>query len=821
MTSLRFVGDLPVWWGLALALVVAVLSWRYYRRESFELTSMQRWLLPSLRAGAFFLGIMTFTGPVLHHRETIGELGKVQIYVDASASMDLNDPHMSIDRKLRIAERLGWLGAGEAERAISRVEESATNQAPISEEATAAALAIFDETPRLRRAELALFESRSELLKQLRERHDVELYLLNGETAQALSLPTEYDSEKNLLEPESFPTLTDLSSGVTATQKKVGPSRSDADATSQGTPRRAVVLITDGQHNTGPSPLQTARILGGQGVPCFAVSTGADQPAPDLAVVSLEYPETVFKNDRIRGVMTIRDQIPAVESFVAQIKMGEHVLWQRQLLTENSGERRIEFDFEAEAMANDTHSQFDEDISYHALPVALEASLSTLSGETQQGNNRQAMRLAIVQQNHKILLLDGRARWETRYLRNVFERDEQWRIDTIIAGPGNDDEILPRGTGDDLFPETREALFEYDLIIIGEIAPELLTDYEYEWLRDFVMLRGGGMIFIDGQRGHMPELANRGLGSLIPVEWSSTPLSSRSIILKPTPLGAETAALRFVPDKEANRRFWAALPSIHNTVSVNALEGAQVLVEADVNGRQQPAVVTQRIGSGRVLYFAFDETWRWRYKAADTWHQRIWNQLAVFTIPPPYTVSDEYVAIDAGPPRYAYGESAELRIKLTGLDGQPAVNTTVDALLWSGDRLVSTIALTADPNVPGVYRGSSEALTEGDYEVSVRASGFSREALRARGEFVVLPPVTEELVKTSINESLLRRMAEDSGGVYLREEELSKLTELLAPFSSGRVVESDTPLWQTYWWLSAIMLLLTIEWISRKRAGLL
>jgi len=32
MTSLRFVGDLSLWLGLLLALLVAVMSWRFYHR---------------------------------------------------------------------------------------------------------------------------------------------------------------------------------------------------------------------------------------------------------------------------------------------------------------------------------------------------------------------------------------------------------------------------------------------------------------------------------------------------------------------------------------------------------------------------------------------------------------------------------------------------------------------------------------------------------------------------------------------------------------------------------------------------------------------
>ena len=80
---------------------------------------------------------------------------------------------------------------------------------------------------------------------------------------------------------------------------------------------------------------------------------------------------------------------------------------------------------------------------------------------------------------------------------------------------------------------------------------------------------------------------------------------------------------------------------------------------------------------------------------------------------------------------------------------------------------------------------------------------------------------TGELTQLSVNEDLLRQMSAQTGGDYLREENIDRLEELLAPMSQGRIVESDTVLWQSYWWFVPIVLLLTVEWIIRKRVGML
>jgi uncharacterized membrane protein len=969
MTTLRFVGDVPLWVGLLAALVVCVLSWRYYSRESFGLPRRLRWLLPLLRSAAFLLGILVLTGPVLHHRTILGELGRVKIYVDDSRSMTMQDRHMSTGRKLLVAEQLGWISAGRIDSKLLKLADqlsearqgfvdaiapkssapagdpgavssdaappaaadpktadaatanpTVVNAAPtvtastvrtavdafrsrllelkaslpselseryqnellqpldvtastIDADAVAAAnalvalakvcetlersvrssfeaevsrivesgdesirsaLAMFDETPRWRRVEMGLSESSAKILEKLREQHDVEVLRLAGEKAELLGsrapnsadggVDEESDGE-NERSAEDFSSVTDLSSGIVATQKSVTASENSGDTPSKDTEaaesKTAIVLITDGQHNSGPSPLQTAQVLGSQGVPFFSVSLGASQQAADLAVIGLEHPDLVFQKDHVRGVMVIRDQMTPGKPFVAQISYQDEVLWQQQLVTQNVAERRIEFDFEIDELVTKLGAQFASDIKQHAVPLEFQASIAALPEESETDNNQRAMRLAAIVSSYKVLLIDGRSRWETRYLRNVFERDEQWSINTVIVGPGTDHAGLTRGAEEGQFPGKREELFAYDLVIFGEVAPELFNEQDFQWLSEFVETRGGGIVFIDGQRGRLRQLASTKLGSLIPVEWLNETISAKPTSLQLTDKGASESALRLSPDAEQNRRFWTELPPPHSLVAVNALPGAEVLIEANVDGRQRPAMVTRLFGSGRVVYLAFDESWRWRFKTADLWHQRAWNQLAKYVMPRPFAVSDEYVSLDTGSVRYDFGATVDVRARLLGLDGKPATGVSADALVWRDGRIVSTVSLTPDADVPGIYRGRVAALPEGEYEVSVRAAGYSDAALKARSRFVVLPPESGEMTQTSANETLLKQIAAASGGDYLREEELYRLTELLSPLSSGRVVESDTQIWQSYWWFAAIVILLTAEWGLRKRAGLL
>jgi hypothetical protein len=136
-------------------------------------------------------------------------------------------------------------------------------------------------------------------------------------------------------------------------------------------------------------------------------------------------------------------------------------------------------------------------------------------------------------------------------------------------------------------------------------------------------------------------------------------------------------------------------------------------------------------------------------------------------------------------------------------------------------RKVATIPLTADENETGIYRGRSAPLTDGDYEVRVRVEGLPDAEMKARTGFAVRRAATGELAELNCNEPLLRELAANSGGRYFREEELGALIERLKPLSQGRVVETETVLWQSWWWFGAVMLLLALEWALRKRAGMM
>ena len=670
-----------------------------------------------------------------------------------------------------------------------------------------AALAKFDALPRWQRLQALLLEGPVEkrLLTRLAEKHDVQLVLLDGNEAKALWHSSAGQSSPPAGLPKPVSQITNLTAGLKFAAEAAG-----------GAEKSAVVLFTDGQHNSGESPLDAARILAGRETAVFSVGFGSQVPPRDIAVLRVVAPDSVFFEDRVRGEIYIKEEIPPGEPFTVSVKDGGKIVWEKALVSVGKGVRRVPFEFSIKEIADSRLKQQPRGYEIAGAPLELTAEVSAIEGDRELSNNTAPLRFRAVTQKRKVMILDGRPRWETRYLRNLFDRDEKWEVNAVFAGATSDAGFV-RGDKAGTFPATQKALDAYDLILFGEVPRAVLKDDELKWLAEFVGKRGGAIAFIDGPRGALRGYAGTPLAPLFPVEWTGAGLRDGVKSLLLAGRAQSIGAFMLGGDSSVNADTWAKLPPPHFLAQVKALPGSEVLLETA--GSHLPAAVLRTFGAGRVYYHAFDESWRWRYEVADLHHVRFWNQLGDYIGEAPFAARDKFVQLDAGQLTYQPGEQADIRARLRDAGGRPVSDASVNAVLYRDGRKAATITLSPDEG--GLYRGRTTALDSGTYEIAVDTAAVPSDQLKARTQFTVTARENVERTLLSLNEDLLRQVSLAGGGEYLREEQCDALIERLAPLSTGQVIESDTVLWQSWWWFIPIVMLLTAEWILRKRLGML
>ncbi len=721
-----------------------------------------------------------------------------------------------INDRNRAAEELFLLGVlsrrwqGELSDAFQQIGSGlASNENPLLR----AAMEKFDAMPRAQRVQSLLLEGDpSGMLAKFATNYDVRLLVLDGDKANKIWQP----SAKNPTLPGSLPQMTgektDLSTGIKAS---VGELREGE--------RGAVILFSDGQHNEGESPLEVAKILGARQMPIFTVGVGSQTRPRDLAIMRAEAPDSVFYQDRVRGQIFFKDDMPAGMPFELKVQDGDKVLWQQQVISDGSQVRKVAFDFPIREAAEARLAAMPKaDVQISGVPLDLKVTVSQVEGDREPANNSGSLRLRAVTQKRKVLIVDGRPRWETRYVRNLFERDEQWEVNAVIAGSKTGENGFPRGTKPEEFPNDPALLPTYDLLVFGEVPRALWKENELQWINDFVGKRGGAMIFIDGQRGTLKQYAGTPLVPLFPVEWNDAPLNlDATAKLALTERGAALAPFTLVSDKARSAETWGKLLPPHWLSGAVPLPGAEPLLLAEIGEKKAAAIVYRPFGAGKVLYHGFDESWRWRFEVGDQYHVRYWNQIANWIAELPFAVRDKFVSLDAGAAAYRPGESANIRVRLRDGSGKPVSNASVDAVLTRNGKKAATIRLSPDDNAGGLFHGKTAELEPGRYEVHVESAGIPASELKARTSFTVEPRDMGELTLLNINEELLRQVASTSGGQYVREENAGTLVDLLAPLSEGKVIETETALSKSYWWFVPLIGLFTLEWIIRKRVGML
>lgn len=302
------------------------------------------------------------------------------------------------------------------------------------------------------------------------------------------------------------------------------------------------------------------------------------------------------------------------------------------------------------------------------------------------------------------------------------------------------------------------------------------------------------------------------------VERASAVSDPERLKVLPTADGLRHPVMRLSPKDENRRGRWMALPPLAGAAPVGSPRpGASVLaLTASSAGTPVPLVTVQRFGRGRAMVFAGEASWRWKMMmpATDRSFDTFWRQavrwLAVQSPDPVALAAQATVPVGVAVPVdatirdavYAPVPEADVQLTVRGPDGETSALPASPAR----DRRTGRYTASLVPSQPGVYRLTLTAARGtrrlGSAEQLVLAGGFD-----------------PELIDPGLNEPVLRRIAETTGGRYVPAGEIDRVAEWLSESLPPRRREMRD-LWHNAWSFLALIGLLSVEWTLRRRWGL-
>ena len=758
--NLRYSWPLPAWLTLILTAAVVALVVGCYWTERGALARWQRALLAFFRLAA--LGLLVFMLAQVMISQSRTGLPYVVVLLDDSASMGIED---RFDDEKLIAAVKHHLGS-----------------------ATQTSAKRFD----LARA--LLLEDDARLLRTIGQHYKLKVYLVSD-----AARPQEGDIDQLV--------ATLRVAQPTGASSRLGAGVYTALNDLRGAPPTALVLLSDGINTDGQTLQEAAAYARRKNVPLFTVAVGSPTPVRDLELADLLVDEVVFVDDVVNFECKLTGSGLAGRRVEVRLREKDN---DAPLAT-------------VEATVGADGKPQKVRVPYRPTKVGqfeYVVEVKPLGDEINPDNNTQQRLVTVRKEQVRTLLVQSYPNFEVRYLKHMLQRDSTIALSAVLQQADLEYADIDH-TALRVFPERKDELFEYDVVIFGDVDPAFFSSSALTNLAAFVTQKGGGIVFLAGPQFTPHAYRDTPLAPLFPVDLSNLPEagSARGYKAEPTELGATMPMLLLGDTPEDSANIWRQLPPLYWLYEAPTLKpGARVLAQARFVDRTAPLVALQYVNSGKVLFHATDETWRWRWRVGDVYFARYWVQTLRYLARAKLLGKDRAAELTADRREYRRGESVRLRVRFFDDRAAPADTDEISVMIEQEGQPNRRLSLHRHPTHRGIYEGIFSGAGDGKYH-----AWFSNPAIEgtAAADFrIVAPPGEFERLQLDVAE--MKQAADDTKG---RSYTLADADRLLDDLPQGHEVpiESLPPkvLWNDWRILLGLLTMLVAEWGVRKWRGLI
>ncbi len=295
----------------------------------------------------------------------------------------------------------------------------------------------------------------------------------------------------------------------------------------------------------------------------------------------------------------------------------------------------------------------------------------------------------------------------------------------------------------------------------------------------------------------------------------------REVNVRLTPFGRThpITQIEGSPDESAAR--WLELPPVSTLNPITETKpGASTLLMGESDGMNGLVVLAaQRYGRGRVLAFPVQDSWLWQMHADvpldDLAHETFWRQLLRWLV---QSVPDQ---IAFTMPRDHADIAEEMTITAEVVDSTylKVNDAAVVARVTSPSGATQEIPMEWVVERDGEYLAGFATEEEGLYEVRTDVARGG-EQLGSQTTYVQVTDPMDEYFGAQMKSSLLRRLAEETGGQFYTPETVRSLPEDVRYTESGSTVYEELEIWDMPVVFLLLVGLLATEWGLRKARGL-
>jgi hypothetical protein len=266
----------------------------------------------------------------------------------------------------------------------------------------------------------------------------------------------------------------------------------------------------------------------------------------------------------------------------------------------------------------------------------------------------------------------------------------------------------------------------------------------------------------------------------------------------------------------------AALPPLARSATVDPSKPLTVVLAtvAGDSGRNEPAVVFQPYGTGRVVVVEGAGMWRWaflppRNQQLEDIYGDLWRSLLRWLASSTPLLPGQNMSLRCDKVRFDVSEPASVTLLLRAPGAAPLPKVELRA-----EGAPEATAFTPAPfgDQPGSYRVAFGTWPEGRYQA--RVAGAANDP--ALVTVFDVRDQGEELLNLRVRPDLMARIANDASGKAVGVDGASEIASHFAQYmdiTQPQQVRRITA-WDRAWILAAIIALWTVTWFVRRSGGL-
>ncbi len=590
-------------------------------------------------------------------------------------------------------------------------------------------------------------------------------------------------------------------------ESRIGTAVREAVSRYTGLPVAGVMVFSDFGWVNGEDPVRVATEMQKRVIPIYPIPIGLPAP-PDVMIGEIIAPEAVFQGDPVTLRVRVQSQGLDGRSTTLKLKVdGEETQSEAVVLAE--GSQFVEMKIQPKQSSG---------------AIQLDFEIDGTEADSNPKNNTASHRMRIIDEKIKVLYVEGSPRWEFRYLRWVLMRNPHLKTRFLMT---QGDPDLPKLSPQYMagFPKDVRNIFEYDLIIIGDVPSSYFKPGELELLEEQIKEHGGSLIMLAGSQSAPSSYVNTPVARILPVNIGvgKAQAIANNRFPKIPKDEARSSITTLADSPEVNQQIWSKVRPLGRLPILDGPKaGANVLLNlsGDSAGTPDyPIVSWQTYGKGKCMFVASDRLWRLRLEVGDAHHARFWGQSIQFLAMSRLLGQNKRISLQTERTSYNPGEPVRIYANVLSDSYEPVEKESHTVVIErsGGTDSPQQVVLVPDPSTPGVYFGTHVAGQKGDY--LLRGRDGETEITGTVEVTVSDDPVEDR--DTAAKPEIAHAIAKASGGSVIAPRALSGLIDQIPAPEMSRIVAREMELWDTPLLYLLLVLLLGIEWFLRRRENLL